>query len=232
MLATIVTALCAGCGATTDADGSLLVLGPASLADHLDEFNAPYTADGASFSFAGSTTQVRAVIEGLDADVLITANSQVAEPVVEQFGVSSSPLVTNRLAVVTPAGNPGQVHTLDDLARDDLLITVCAVEVPCGRATADLPVTIAADSREASVRAVLTKVQTGEADVGIVYESDVALGGESVEVPFALRTGQNVATTYVVLNLTETDAADHYVERLLDDGRHQLIDAGVGFGAP
>jgi len=220
----------AGCSTDDATEPELLVLGPASLAVHLEEFNRPWAATGTEFSFAGSTTQVRAVLEGAEADVLITANADVAEPIVRELGGEPIAFVTNSLAVVTPPGNPAGIASLDDLARADLLIAICAVEVPCGAATAQLPVVIAADTTEPNVRAVLTKVEEGAVDVGVVYATDAAVG--RVDEPIMLTADQQVPTTYVVFNLTDRREATDYVNQLLSVGREWLIEAGVGFDAP
>lgn len=222
--------LLAACGSGERGERELLVLAPASLGGHLDDFNAPWADDGAEFSFAGSTTQVRAVIEGAEADVLITANPDVAIPIIDEFGFEPRPFVTNSLAIVTPAGNPAGVTTVADLSRPDLLVAVCAAEVPCGMATQQLPVDIAADTTEPNVRAVLTKVEEAAVDVGVVYASDAAIG--RVDQPVVLTAAENVWTTYIVFNLTDRDVATDYVAALLTDGRDQLVDLKIGFDAP
>jgi len=214
----------------TDRSGDeLLVLGPSSLADHLDEFNQPWADEGAAFSYAGSTTQVRAVEEGADADVLITANPDVAVTLVDA-GLVPLPFVMNSLAIVTPVGNPAGVATLSDLGRDDLLVAICAVDVPCGAATDQLPVRITADTTEPNVRAVLTKVEEGIVDVGVVYASDAAVG--RVEEPVALTNDENVWTAYVAFNVSGRPIAGDYLYALLTDGRDHLVELGIGFDAP
>ena len=40
--------------------------------------------------------------------------------------------VTNSLQIAVPTGNPGGVTGLEDFAREELLIGLCAEDVPCG----------------------------------------------------------------------------------------------------
>ena len=66
---------------------------------------------------------------------------------------------------------------LADFAREDLLIGLCAEDVPCGdfgrEALANADVAPAIDTNEPDVRALLTKIEVGELDAGIVYVTDV-----------------------------------------------------------
>ena len=43
----------------------------------------------------------------------------------------------NRMTIAVPAGNPAGITGLADFADPDLLIGLCAEEVPCGRTRAE-----------------------------------------------------------------------------------------------
>src|SRR5699024_1378106 len=83
-----------------------------------------------------------------------------------------------KLQIVVPPSNPGDVTGIDDFADDDLDIALCAEEVPCGAASQEVfdlaSITPKPDTLEKDVKAVLTKVELGEADAGLVYVTDVA----------------------------------------------------------
>ena len=72
-------------------------------------------------------------------------------------------------------------------------------------------------SLEPNVRAVLSKVSLGEADVGIVYRSDlVAVETEAHMV--TIPRGFNVVADYPIVALTDTshpDLADAFVDHVL-----------------
>ena len=104
----------------------------------------------------------------------------------------SDPVVfaTNLLEIIVEPGNPLGITGVADLENDDLITVVCAPEVPCGKYAQQIfdaaGVTVTPDSLEENVRAVVTKVTAGEADAGIVYETDVTAAGdrgEGVEIP-------------------------------------------------
>ena len=63
-------------------------------------------------------------------------------------------------------------------------VVVCAPQVPCGPATETIEpntgVTLTPVSEESSVTDVLNKVQTGEADAGLVYVTDAKAAGDKV----------------------------------------------------
>ena len=216
VLLSFVLAVSTACGS----DDSIIVFAAASLDGHL-----PVDGDETT-SFAGSDALVAQVLDGAPVDILITANAAVAQPVIEQLSPNVVPLVRNSLAIVVPPGNPGGVDALADLADPALTIAVCATEVPCGSATAELPVNIAADTREPSVRSVLTKIELGEADVGVVYTTDAAVS--SVETLDLLDAPPTV--TYQAMLLSEDEQAAAYFDWLTSSAQADLV-AG-GFTAP
>ncbi|PMX99149.1 substrate-binding domain-containing protein, partial [Pseudomonas sp. GW460-13] len=65
-------------------------------------------------------------------------------------------------------------------------LVICAPEVPCGNATRKLAnklgVTLKPVSEEQKVTDVRGKVESGEADVGIVYRTDALAAGNKVDV--------------------------------------------------
>ena len=102
-----------------------------------------------------------------DADLFLTADTDLlGEPAIVHE------LAINHLVVARPAAGPDRIPA--DLHDPSLVLVACAAVVPCGDAAAerfgDLPV----DSYESSARAVVTRLTLDEADLGIVYTTDVA----------------------------------------------------------
>ena len=121
-------------------------------------------------------------------------------------GAAADPqtFVANQLQIAVPAGNPGGVTGLADFADADLLIGLCAEEVPCGQfgreALANAGVTPSIDTNEPDVRSLLTKVEAGELDAGIVYVTDVLSAGDAVE-GIEIPADENVIATYPIAAL-------------------------------
>ena len=224
---------------TEDVSGRVTVLAASSLTDVFTElaegFRADHPGTDVVLSFAGSSTLASQVRQGAPADVLATASSATMRQVTEE-GLASSqpePLAGNVLEVVVPAGNPGGVEDIGDLADPDLSVALCAAQVPCGaaaqRVLENAGVEVSPATLESDVRAVLTKVSLGEADAGLVYATDVRAGGDQVTgIPI---TGAEQATTeYQVAVLEEAPnpvAARAFVAHVLSqEGRAALDEAG------
>jgi molybdate transport system substrate-binding protein len=153
-------------------------------------------------------------------------------------GAAASPKVfaTNQLQIAVPLDNPGGVTGIADLADENLLIGLCASGAPCGdfaQAVLDQAgVTAAVDTFEPNVRALLTKIESGDLDAGIVYVTDVAASAAvtGVEIP----ANANVTAAYSIAATTggaSPDGAAAFVAFVLS-AEGQAIMARHRFGAP
>ena len=240
MAGSLVTA-CSGSEGDT-IEGELLVSAAASLTDSFAEVASAFEETNSEvdvlLNLGGSSALRVQIMEGAPADVFASANTSNMDIVVEA-GEAEDPqvFVRNLLQIAVPAGNPSGVTGLEDFARDELLIGLCAEGVPCGdfarRALAEAGVTPAIDTNEPDVRALLTKIQVGELDAGITYVTDVTSADglvEGIDIP----EDQNVVANYpiaVLANATNPDAAAAFVEFILSE-EGQAILARYGFETP
>ncbi|MEO0492623.1 MAG: substrate-binding domain-containing protein [Actinomycetota bacterium] len=183
VLGTVPVVLIAWAATATD-DDPALVFAPSSFAPLEDTIDAALEAEGidaVDWVFAGSQSLVAQVADGAPVDVLITADRVSFEAAIAAgFDGAGGRLTiaTNHLVLAVAPGNPGEVGALADLGDPDRLIGLCAVEVPCGRLAADaldsvgVGVVPSVDTRETSVRALTTKIASGELDAGLIYRSD------------------------------------------------------------
>ena len=227
--------------------GTLTVFAAASLTDVFTDLGDDLMADNPEldvrFNFGGSSALAQQLVQGAPADVFASADeSQMAR--VEDAGVVEEPaalFASNQLVLAVPRDNPAGVTPpeaagiprLAELVPDDLTMAVCAPEVPCGAAAAEV---LAAadrqdvpDSFEEDVRAVLTKVELGEVDAGLVYVSDVHAAGDSV-LAYAFAESARAANHYPVAVLADAPnpaAAQVFSDLVLDDeGQRALREAG------
>jgi molybdate transport system substrate-binding protein len=224
-------------------EGELLVSAAASLTDAFAEVKAAFEAANPGvdvFLNLGSSSSLQEqILEGAPVDVFASANTSNMDQVVEAGEVAGEPeiFVSNLLQIAVPAGNPAGINGLDDLTNEDLLIGLCAEEVPCGdfgrQALDKAGVTPAIDTNEPDVRALLTKLEAGELDAGIVYVTDVmsARGAvEGVDIPEEF----NVVADYpiaVLVNAPNPDAAAAFVAFVLT-GEGKAILSAYGFSPP
>lgn len=230
----------AGAGIDPPAGGTLNVFAAASLTDAFtqlgDGFEQAHPGVTVEFNFAASSALREQVIGGAPADVFASANeSNMTQVVGAGQATDPVPFVTNSLQIAVPAGNPGNVTGLADFARSNLLIGLCAEEVPCGQfgreALADAGVTASIDTNEPDVRSLLTKVENGDLDAGIVYRTDVLAAGDTV-LGIDIPAEQNVIATYPIVALSGSDqaglAAD-FVGYVLSPAGQQVLET-FGFG--
>lgn len=178
-----------GCGGdAATADGEIVVMAAASLAGVME--TVAEDRPNVTPIIAGSSTLVVQMEAGAPADVLVTADGTTMARAVANGAVQGEPvaIAANSLVLATAPGNPGGVTVLADLSRRDLLVGLCAEEVPCGalarRALDKAGVVASADTLELNVRALATKLSLGELDAGLIYGTDAAAAGlPVVEAP-------------------------------------------------
>jgi molybdate transport system substrate-binding protein len=241
----------AGCAATPEAtptptasvdtlSGTITVFAAASLTDSFqaiaDAFTAEHPDVTVTFNFGGSSGLATQIVQAAPADVFAAASPATMKTVTDAALTDGDPVdfASNVLEIAVASGNPGDITGLADFANPDKTIALCAVEVPCGAAAAKLfetaGITPSVDTYEQDVKAVLTKVELGEVDAGVVYVTDVQAAGskiEGIEVDSA-------PVKYPIATLsasTNKEAAAAFVAFVLSDKGQSILRA-AGFGAP
>jgi molybdate transport system substrate-binding protein len=229
-----------GTAGQSDLEGSITVFAAASLTDAFGEiadgFEAANPGVSVESNFGASSALREQILAGAPADVFASANLSNMDQVVEADAAAGDPqtFATNRLEIAVPADNPGHVTGMADFGDDDLLIGLCAAEVPCGEfgreALANAGVTPAVDTEEPDVRSLLTKVESGDLDAGLVYVTDVLAAGDAVE-GIEIPADHNVVAEYPIATLAEAgDAtlADAFIAYVVSDEGEDIL-ASYGF---
>ena len=212
-----------GCAAPAPVETTTItVFAAASLTGSFQQIADAFQAENPDvevvFNFGGSSGLATQIAEGAPADVFASASTAQ---------LSGDIFATNQLEIAVAEGNPGDITGLDDFANPDKLIALCAVEVPCGAASAKLfsevCIAPAVDTYEQDVKAVLTKVELGEVDAGLVYVTDVLEAGvDGIPVDSA-------PVDYPIAALTDQGKA--FVAFVLSPAGQQIL-RKAGFGAP
>lgn len=172
--------------------------------------------------------------EGAPADVFASADQVNMQKVVDAHLAAGKPRVFahNRLEIIVAPGNPHHIDSLKDLARPDLVVSLCVPDCPAGRyarqALAKAGVHVHPDSEEIDVKSVSTRIESGQADAGIGYASDVvAADGDVAGVP--IPRADNVVATYPIVRLSGSPPqANAFIDLVLSD-RGQAVLKRFGF---
>lgn len=230
-------------------EGELTVFAAASLTDAFseiaDNITAEYPGLTITIETAGSQSLVTQLEEGAEADVLATANTSTMERAMESGLIHESPVTFtgNRLVIVTPPDNPAGIESIDDLTGDGVRLVLANPEVPAGNYAARAFCTYqgvdgAPDrfldqinanivSEETDVRFVLTKVQLGEADAGVVYASDATaselsgMGLNVIEFPETVPT--RAAYPIAAVEGGEFHTANAFIAYVLSDEGQAIL---------
>lgn len=175
-----------------------------------DQFEIENPEVDVRVTYGGSADLAAQIREGAPADVFASANEAQMDAVADLMAAEPVLFAKNHLVIAVPAGNPAGVAGLADLESPDVVSVICAPQVPCGAATATLAqldgLTLAPASEEQSVSDVLAKVATGQADAGVVYETDLSRA-EGVD-RVAIEGTERALTRYPVAPLADADDPD------------------------
>ena len=201
------------------------------------------------FNFAGSPQLAAQLEQGAQADVFASADQRWMVYARENglVGDSARVFARNRLVVIVPRANPAKIGRLEDLSRKGIKLVLAAEAVPVGRYSRVALENLAAApgfppgydrrvlanlvSQEENVKSVVTKVQLGEADAGMVYHSDVTPAVvEKVEV-FDIPDRYNSIASYPIAVLKSSRAPDMAREfvRLVSSDEGQRVLERHGF---
>jgi len=191
------------------------------------------------FNLGASSDLARFVQEGAPADVFASADVANMEKVESEDLLFSPSVVfaTTYLEIIVEKGNPLNISSLQDLTDSDLIFVTTNPEVPIGKYTAEVfdkaSLTVAPDSLESNVKGIMLKVAGGEADVGIVYHSEVIAADGQVE-GIKIPTEFNIVAKYpigIIKNTAHKEQAQDFIDFLLSPQGQALL-TQYGFKTP
>jgi molybdate transport system substrate-binding protein len=231
LVVAVLLAACGGSGGTASTSpsssslsGYINVFAAASLTASFNAlgiaFHQANPGVGVNFNFAGTPTLVTQIEQGAPADVFASADTTNLDKLTtDGYSAGTSKIFArNQLEIVVAPGNPKGITGLADLAKSGVIYISEAPSVPAGKyslqALATAGVKVTPKSLETSVTAVISKIELGEADAGIVYTTDIQAAGSKVAgVP--IPPADNVIATYPIVAVKGTrymDVANAFID--------------------
>jgi molybdate transport system substrate-binding protein len=248
--AVLAAAAAAGCSSSTSspsagsspATGAITVFAAASLTESFTQlgkqFEATHPGDTMKFSFGPSSGLATQITSGAPADVFASAAPGNMDDVVSA-GDAASPqnFAKNTMEVATPPDNPGNVESVKDLADDSVKVALCQPQVPCGVVAAKVfknaGITVKPVTLQPDVKSVLTQVETGNVDAGMVYVTDVQAAGSKVN-GVTIPASDNASTLYPIATINSSkhkSIAQAFMNYVLSPAGQQVLKA-AGFESP
>jgi molybdate transport system substrate-binding protein len=210
------------------APASLTIYGAASLKAALAKAKTAYEAANAGTTLTISTDSSSAletkIEQGAPADVFLSADTTNPQKLIDKglAGGALTKFAGNLLTVIVPTADPAGITSPKDLAKAGVKVIAAGDSVPITKYATMLVANLAKESgypadfaakytaniasKEDNVAAVVSKIELGEGDAGIVYVTDAKTSTKvtTVDVP----PTANVPATYAGVTVkASTNAA-------------------------
>jgi molybdate transport system substrate-binding protein len=222
--------------------GTITVFAAASLmgtfAQLGKQFQTAHPGDTVKFSFGPSSGLATQITSGAPADVFASAAPANMDSVVKA-GDASNPqnFAKNTMEVAVPPKNPGKVTSVNDLAKKSVKVALCQPQVPCGVVAAEVfknaGIKVTPKTLQPDVKSVLTEVELGSVDAGMVYVTDVMAAGPKVK-GVVIPASDNASTLYPIATISDSkqkSIAQAFVSYVLSPAGQQVLTA-AGFKQP
>lgn len=210
-----------------DEPEELTVFCAASLTGAFEEMGQMYenaSGEHVIFNFDGTQVLRTQIENGAYADIFVSANMNHMNALRAEGYMNNSTVsifTRNKLSLIVPKTNPGDVHNLTDLAKPDIKIVIGTKDVPVGNYTRQILAKLAEDpaygseyeqavlsnivSEETNVNYVVSKVALGEADAGFAYSSDVTKELADKVLMIEIPDEYNVIATYPIGIMSQSE---------------------------
>jgi molybdate transport system substrate-binding protein len=223
---------------SASATGTITVFAASSLKETFTQlgkqFQTAHPGDTVKFSFGASSTLATQITDGAPADVFASASPKNMTTVVSA-GDASNPqdFAKNTAEIAVPPSNPANVTSVSDLAKSSVKVALCQPQVPCGVVAAGVfknaGITVKPVTLQPDVKSVLTQVELGNVDAGVVYVTDVLAAGSKVK-GVTIPANVNASTLYPIAAISgsnEMSIAQAFVAYVLSPpGQSVLSVAG------
>jgi molybdate transport system substrate-binding protein len=143
----------------------------------------------------------------------------------------------NTAEVAVPPNNPANITVVSNLAKSSVKVALCQPQVPCGVVAAQVfknaAITVKPVTLQPDVKSVLTQVELGNVDAGVVYVTDVKAAGAKVK-GVTIPASDEASTLYPIASISKSknlSIAQAFVAYVLSPAGQQVL-AAAGFEKP
>lgn len=208
---------------TEGGDVELLVSAAASLTDVLNELGDMYMEENSNvnikFSYGSSGALQAQIEEGAPVDVFFSAAQKQMNALEEGGHIvedTRKTLLINKVVLITPADSELKIESFEDLLKDDIekIAIGDPSNVPVGQYSEEMftNLNILDDITPKAVyatdvRTVLTWVESGEVDCGLVYATD-AYTTDKVKIIAEAPEGSHKEVSYPIAAIKDSKNLD------------------------
>jgi molybdate transport system substrate-binding protein len=217
-------------------DPDLLVFAAASLTESIQEAGKAFEAKTRTpvrFSFGASSDLARQIQAGAPADVFFSADTAKMDGL-EKAGLvrkeDRREFLSNRLAVVVPAGASSAPSSAEELVKMPRIALADPASVPAGiyskKWLESLGLWTQAEPRVVptlDVRATLAAVETEAAPVAVVYTTDAAIS-KKVRVAFVVQNGPEITYSLARVAASKNPQAAPFVDFLVSPAGREFFE--------
>jgi len=198
---------------------TIRVMAAASLTEVFNDlktaFEEKYNDIKLEINYAGSQALYSQIKTGVSADIFASANIKYMNQL-DQANMVVNPTIfaRNKLVIVASKQTPAKIDGIEDLLHDGISLVIADKSVPVGRYTVQMlekqsnNPQLPSDyqekffnnivSKELDVKSVLAKVELGEADAGVVYQTDANASNQDKIKVVDIKDKYNVIATYPI----------------------------------
>ena len=229
---------------------SLVVLAASSMAPVFADVEEKFRTEhpcvtNVSFSYGSSATLAVQIVNGSPADVFVAASEKTMNTVSDSgrsinttlFGRNSGEIMVNASSQF--ANKITSIKSLSKSSNPDIKVGLCVATAPCG-ALADSILEKSgttrralADTESPSVEDLVSKIEMGELDAGIVYHSDCMYAQKNKRaICVAIPADVNATNSYFVAALNTRDVTQQFVDFVTSAAFTTSLQSKYGFLAP
>ena len=230
--------------------GSLVVMAASSMVNAFADVQSrflelhPCVTD-ITYSYGSSATLAAQIVNGSPADVFVSASETTMNTVkntgrtlsVDNFAKNIGEIMVSPNSKFT--GRISDIASLTDAVNSGIKVGLCVVTAPCGSLAnnilknASTTRGVVADTESPSVEDLVTKIEMGELDAGIVYRSDCQYAQpRNLATCISIPSAVNSTTGYYIAVLTPRPIAQQYVDYINGSDFKATLQVKFGFLAP